>query len=57
MPVAGSDLHLDDVQYRPVTTAPERPVELHMAWRRDNQNPVLGAVRDLCASHSDAIDI
>ncbi|MDB5576260.1 MAG: LysR family transcriptional regulator [Bradyrhizobium sp.] len=57
VPRAGSDLHLDDVQYRPVATTPERPVELHMAWRRDNGNPVLAAVCGLCASHGEALGI
>jgi hypothetical protein len=40
---------MGDVQFRRFVTAPEQPVELHMAWRRDNANPALDAMRRLCA--------
>jgi len=49
VPESASGLHLMDVQYRRLATDPERPVELVMAWRRDNANPALGAMRRLCA--------
>ncbi len=49
VPESASGLHLMDVQYRRLSTEPERPVELVMAWRRDNANPALGAMRRLCA--------
>ncbi len=49
VPAAACNLSLPDVHFRAVATEPECPVELVMAWRRDNGNPVLGAVRDLCA--------
>ena len=49
VPQSASDLHLMDVQFRQLTTRPERPVELHMAWRRDNANPALAPMRHLCA--------
>lgn len=48
VPESASGLHLMDVQYRRLTTEPERPVELFMAWRRDNQNPALPPMRRLC---------
>lgn len=49
VPESASGLHLMDVQFRRLETDPERPVELHMAWRRDNANPALDAMRRLCA--------
>ena len=49
VPESASGLHLMDVQYRRFATEPERPVELYMAWRRDNHNPALGPMRRLCA--------
>lgn len=48
VPQSATGLHPDDVQFRHLTTVPERPVELHMAWRRDNANPALDAMRRLC---------
>ena len=51
-------LHFDDVQFRPVETTPDRPVELYMAWRKDNDSPILQTFIDLCmaeASPSEAI--
>ena len=49
VPESASGLHLNDVQFRRLATEPERPVELHMAWRRDNANPALEPMRRLCA--------
>ncbi|TXC71999.1 LysR family transcriptional regulator [Sphingomonas ginsenosidivorax] len=49
VPESASGLHMNDVQFRRLATTPERPVELHMAWRRDNRNPVLEPMRRLCA--------
>ena len=49
VPESASGLHMIDVQFRRLATEPEKPVELHMAWRRDNQNPALDAMRKLCA--------
>ncbi len=48
VPESASGLHMNDVQFRRLATTPERPVELHMAWRRDNRNPVLEPMRRLC---------
>lgn len=48
VPESATELHLQDVQFRRLTTVPENPVELHLAWRRDNQNPILESVRRLC---------
>lgn len=49
VPRTAMSLQFADVHFRGVVTAPEKPVELHMAWRRDNTNPALAPVRDLCA--------
>jgi len=49
VPESASGLHLMDVQFRRLATSPERPVELYMAWRRDNANPALEPMRRLCA--------
>jgi len=48
VPESAVELHLQDVQFRRLITSPENPIELHMAWRRDNQNPVLETVKNLC---------
>ena len=52
---SASGLRLHDVQFRRFETQPECPVELHMAWRRDNQNPALEAMRQLCAESDDRV--
>jgi DNA-binding transcriptional LysR family regulator len=49
VPESAAGLHLQDVQFRRLLTDPESPVELHMAWRRDNGNPALESMRQLCA--------
>ena len=49
VPESASGLHMNDVQFRRLATTPEKPVELHMAWRRDNRNPVLAPMRRLCS--------
>jgi DNA-binding transcriptional LysR family regulator len=49
VPESATGLHMMDVQFRRLVTPQERPVELHMAWRRDNANPALPAMRQLCA--------
>lgn len=49
VPESAVGLHLGDIEFRRLATEPERPVELHMAWRRDNANPALEAMRKLCA--------
>lgn len=41
VPEAGMRLHFEDVEFRPVAITPARPVELFVAWRRDNDNPSL----------------
>jgi len=54
VPEAAAALQLSDVKFRPLVTEPERPVELHMVWRRDNSNPAVPPVRDLCTGVFDA---
>jgi DNA-binding transcriptional LysR family regulator len=48
VPEAAASLRFADVDFRSIATVPEHPVELHMVWRRDNANPALAAVLDLC---------
>ncbi|MBD8737559.1 LysR substrate-binding domain-containing protein [Sphingomonas sp. CFBP 13706] len=48
VPQAATSLHMTDVQFRTIQTEPENPVELVMAWRRDNSNPALSPMRQLC---------
>ena len=41
VPEAATKLHFEGVEFRPLETTPARPVELFVAWRRDNDNPSL----------------
>ena len=49
VPESATGLHLMNVEFRRLETRPERPVELTMAWRRDNANPAVDPMRRLCA--------
>jgi DNA-binding transcriptional LysR family regulator len=49
VPASAIDLHMDAIQFRNFATQPTQPVELHMAWRRDNGNPALQSMLNLCA--------
>jgi DNA-binding transcriptional LysR family regulator len=57
VPAAAAGLHFEDIELRPIATTPERPATLHMAWRRDNRNPALQPVLELCASCGEIIGI
>ncbi len=48
VPQAATSLHMTDVQFRTIQTEPENPVELVMAWHRENSNPALAPMRQLC---------
>ena len=48
VPESATGLHMNEIQFRQLVMPQERPVELHMAWRRDNSNPALAPVRQLC---------
>jgi DNA-binding transcriptional LysR family regulator len=41
VPQSAATLHVAQVVLRPVRLTPARPVELHMAWRRRDENPLL----------------
>ncbi len=56
VPEAAMNLHFDDVQYRPVETTPARPVELYIAWRKDNDSPILQPFIDLCIAEAALIE-
>ena len=47
VPEAATRLHFDGVEFRPLDITPARPVELFVAWRRDNDNPSLKPLLDL----------
>ncbi len=47
IPAAASMLHFEGVVYRPVRTTPAKPVELWFAYRKDNDNPAFGALKDV----------
>lgn len=47
VPQAAMRLHFDGVEFRPLATTPAEPVELCVAWRRDNDNPSLRPLLDL----------
>jgi DNA-binding transcriptional LysR family regulator len=51
VPAAAASLRFQGVALRPIATRPTRPVELFLAWERENDNPVLPAFVDL-ARHS-----
>ncbi|MFT4090173.1 MAG: LysR family transcriptional regulator [Asticcacaulis sp.] len=48
VPRTAMSLHFSDVHYRDIITTPATPVELYMVVRRDNPNPALSPVRELC---------
>lgn len=48
VPEAAAGLHPRGVVLRPFISEPETPVELHLAWRRESENPALPDFRDLC---------
>ena len=45
IPAAAAMLHFEGVVYRPVRTTPAKPVELWMAYRKDNDNPVFNLLK------------
>ncbi|WP_037081428.1 LysR substrate-binding domain-containing protein [Pseudonocardia spinosispora] len=47
VPAAAAALHFEGVVLRPVTGLPARPVELHVMWRPNNENPALHALLPL----------
>jgi DNA-binding transcriptional LysR family regulator len=48
VPEGVTGLKLDNLVFRPVTIEPERPLEMYMLWRRQNDNPVLPRFLALC---------
>jgi len=47
VPAAAESLRFQGVTLRPVDTQPARPVELFLAWDRNNDNPALPAFLDM----------
>lgn len=56
VPEAAMRLHFEGVEFRPLATPPERPVELFVAWRRDNDNPSLKPLLDLIEAQVNPAD-
>lgn len=50
VPEAATKLHFEGVEFRTLETFPERPVELFVAWRKDNDNPSLKPLLDLISA-------
>ena len=50
VPEAATKLHFEGVEFRPLETFPERPVELFVAWSKDNDNPSLKPLLDLISA-------
>lgn len=50
VPEAATKLHFEGVEFRPLETIPERPVELFVAWRKDNDNPSLKPLLELISA-------
>ncbi len=48
VPEAAKSLHMTDVHLREIRTSPEAPAELLLAWHRENENPALDVMRQLC---------
>ncbi|MGH8293881.1 MAG: LysR substrate-binding domain-containing protein [Steroidobacteraceae bacterium] len=52
VPQAATSLHFEGVVFRPVRKASSwRPVELHIAWKRDNDNPARQTVLEACLEY------
>ncbi|GAB3630517.1 LysR family transcriptional regulator [Pandoraea terrae] len=47
IPAAAATLRFEGVVYRPVRTSPAHPVELCFTFRKDNDNPAFGALKDV----------
>jgi DNA-binding transcriptional LysR family regulator len=41
VPAAAASLKIADIRLRPLKLRSRRPVELFMAWRRNDENPLL----------------
>jgi DNA-binding transcriptional LysR family regulator len=48
VPESAAGFHMPNVPFRRLRTEPERPVELHLARRRDSLNPALDSMLRLC---------
>jgi DNA-binding transcriptional LysR family regulator len=48
VPEAAKSLHMTDVHLRTIRTTPVAPAELLLAWHRENENPALDVMRQLC---------
>ena len=47
VPAAAASLKIADVRLRPLKLRSERPVELFLVWRREDENPLLPALVEI----------
>jgi DNA-binding transcriptional LysR family regulator len=52
VPASIDRLGIDGVTLLPLATTPQRPVELHLVWSRENRNPTLPRALDLLAAEA-----
>jgi DNA-binding transcriptional LysR family regulator len=52
VPAAAQSLHFDGVVFRVIETKPERPVELYLVWRKDNENAAVVRFLELIRASS-----
>ncbi|TGD94624.1 LysR family transcriptional regulator [Methylobacterium nonmethylotrophicum] len=50
VPESAASLQVAGVTFRALVPAPRRPVELHLVWRRGNDNPLIPILVELAAS-------
>jgi DNA-binding transcriptional LysR family regulator len=49
VPAAATNLKLAGVKLRPLKLRPQTPVELFMAWQRDDENPLLPSLVEIAS--------
>ena len=47
VPEAAANLRFSGVVWRPLDLPVKRPVQLHMVWRGDNDNPLVSVLSDI----------
>lgn len=50
VPESAANLHYDGIVMRPLNLRDPKPAELHMVWRRDEDNPLVRRLVDLAAT-------
>jgi DNA-binding transcriptional LysR family regulator len=56
VPAAAARLHFEGVVFRPLRKVPAtKPVELYIAWRRENDNPARQSILEACLEYTRAL--